>query len=326
MLVARRMLILTAIFASANLGTAQNFRIGDTTFSRSTISGSVTAISTGVITVKTATQPASVIVSDQKLAELLRPIQQQEASPPRVEIVVTGSADPSFLARDQFVTFTAELQGGKSEQEVTELTLFTPTETQTLGLSSTLGGDTAATGALSGTFLVSGQVASFGKGNLTVLVPSEQGRNRRISVRVADTARIAVRAADLAFVRVGDAVSAEGFVATRDGRLPSNTLLAAKVEITLTKPLMGKGKRREPVAASERPGTDRRTSRRGKAEEEGTPQADRTQNADNLQGPKSSGIRSRSGDPSPDKLIIVDSFIVDEGSAFDEEPENASDK
>lgn len=335
----RTLCLVVACMVMASTALAQTFRIGDTTYTDSKISGTVVSSGPGWVTIQTTLAQMQIIVSDQKLAELKQPVRQPTDPPEKALVVVSGTAHPSYLVKDQFVNFTAELKNGKSVEEVKELTLFTPNETQQLGIFSTTGptdGDAANSAAATpnGTCLIAGQIAVFGKGQLMVTVPTDKGRKTKVTVKLSDSVKVSVRAADLTMAQPGDMVSAQGYIATRAGQPPQNQMLASLVEVRLVKPLMSKAKRRE-LAAAEGPGKkpSLRNARPEPPKKDPTlPMADDDPPA-GLKDPsmpekperkakpesKDSSIVASADDPSPEALIVADTFVVDETSAFDDD-------
>lgn len=316
---------------------AQSFTIGDTKYTDSKVSGTVVGVGAGWVTIQMPKGPMQIIVSDQKLAELKEPFRQPTDPPERTQVVVNGSADPSYVAKDHFVSFSAELKNGKSVAEVQELTLFTPSETQPLGVTGTAGpvdGESGAAASLpEGNCLISGQVASFGKGQMIVTVPLAKGRRSKVTVKVSATAKVGVRTADLSMAQPGDTVSAQGYIASRKGQPPQNQMLAASVEVALAKPLMSKAKRRELAAAdgaAKKP-TARNTKTEVAKKDPTLPLADNDEPpglkdpsmpekpATQKQPDRVDAADVQADDPTPETLVVTDTFVVDETNAFDDE-------
>src|SRR5690606_8991511 len=128
-------------------------------------------VGAGWIDLATPQQPMRIVVSEQRLAEIKKPISQPNDPPPVVLVAVTGQADATFLAKDLFVTFSADLKNGKLVGEPHELSIFTPTGSQKVGLSRTDGMEQEKPGPPTGRFLISGQVRGYNRGKLALVVP-----------------------------------------------------------------------------------------------------------------------------------------------------------
>ena len=179
---------------------------------------------------------------------------------------------------------------------------------------------------------------------MMVNVPTEK-RNQQLTVKVSPAAKIDVRFGDVSVAQPGDHVSAEGYVLAINGTpLPGN-LLADKLEITLSKPMMSKPAQRE-LATADKP---KRTAVRPTPREE---PAERNQDINvaadvPLRDPSmpdkpeklEKPVRGKSKpaeaedlsepeDPEPAELVIKDTFVVDQTDLAPEKatkPEKAAD-
>jgi hypothetical protein len=283
----------------------------------------------GWLVVATTTQPIRVAVNEQLLNSL-----KLQANPPQppsaVSVALLGDADLSIVQKGMGVTFSAELEQGKGTGEITELTLFTPSKATPLSLMATGGAESS--GSPTGQFLVSGEVRSFNKGQLIVLAPNEHNKPISISVAVADSAKVKSRLGDVSFAQKGDLVKIDGYLISK-ANVPTNTMLAQTVEVTLSKPLMSTQKRRE-LAANRRDSGKKSSGKSSPtrkasdaAETEGKnllPFADAESKASAVEpaakmeekAEKQAGTR-QPGDPTPAALIITDEFSVDATTLFD---------
>jgi hypothetical protein len=112
----------------------------------------------------------------------------------------------------------------------------------------------------------------------------------------------------------GDVNLAESPIATASGQAPPTSLFASSVELALAKPPVGKSRHRE-LAAADRPAA--------KYSSKLAPKPGRRADMDRA---KPSGVTPQPNDPSPDRLIIIDAFVVDEGIAFDEPSKSPHDQ
>ncbi len=317
-----RLLIGASLILSATLGHAQPIVVGDVTYSPMKTMGTVGAVGPGWIQLK-GVHTIQIVVSDQQLVELKKSTFKLGDPPIKTEITVNGKADRSFLAKDQFVTFSAELKNNKVVDEVKELTLFTPSPTHSLGITNMSGlvSDNAKTPPI-GTNLISGQIVSSSKGQLMVAVPNETGRgSMKLIVAIAESAKVDVRLGDLSLVQPGDTVSVQGYVGARNGQPPSNTMLAEVLEVTLAKPLISKTKRRE-LAIVE--GSKKKaSSRTPKEEQNSTPLAPKPGNEEPPGGLRDPSMPEKP-QASPAATAIEGSRVEDmEKSDEDEDPAEA---
>lgn len=222
---------------------AQSFEVQGVKYDLSKTMGTIGSIGPGGITIKSNVRPMQIVVSDAKLAELKKSTVKAGDPPITTEVSITGNADPSYLTKDQCVSFSADLKNGKGTAPVTELTLFTAKSPQDLSIASGDGSETGA--AINGTYLIAGQVVSFGRGQLVVTAPTDKGRKIKVTVQVPDDAKISVNIADLSVVQPGDTVAVDGYIGTPKGGQAQNTMLAETLKVTMAKPLMSKSKRRE---------------------------------------------------------------------------------
>ncbi len=270
----------------------------------------------------------SVIVSREKLAE---------AAKDRVlSATVNGDAEPSYLAKDQCVSFTAEITGGTTGTgEVDEVTIFTPNSSHPLEMMDTKPDMDDSDSAKkptnrTSTYMIAGQVQSFRDGQLIVKVPNERGRTLQIKVRLADNAVVKVHATDLSLARPGDLIDVDGFTGDPAGQVGS--LVAERVAITATKPFMN-AKRAKALAAAKAAAQlaaeqKQRKPRGGKNTADNEMDADDAVAAEMAEPaapdepvanpaapgkPATKAVSLRQpGDPPAEGIIFVDAFSVDE--------------
>lgn len=192
---------------------------------------------------------------------------QVEARPQDVSF--TGSADATFLKPGMWVQFSTRLsKRGQAPEPISDLTIFTPVEGTSVGVSSDsgFGGGGGAAAALFGedkpeenskprqkettdentVFRVAGQITKISRtGELTI-----NARGQTVKADVADDAKVSVATNDLSFLRVGDAVEIQGaYPAGQKGRAWANRVTASTAE-----PLTGpKKKTKVAPATTEKP-------------------------------------------------------------------------
>ena len=244
------LLPLAAILAVATSVNAQPFEVEGVTYNLTKTLSTIAGVGPAGIALKSSGSPSQIVVSDRKLAELKKSTIKPGDPPITTQISIVGKAETSFLAKDQYVTFTAELKNGKGVEPVTQMTMFTAKTAKDLSMIAGEGGAWAATGMPNGTFLISGQITAFGKGQMTVAAPNDKGKKVKIAVSVPVSLKIAVNIADLSVVQPGDTVDAAGYIGTPKGGQPQNIMLAETLKIALAKPLMSRVKRRELASAA----------------------------------------------------------------------------
>ena len=241
-------------------------------------------------------------------------------------VTVNGEAEPNYLGKDQFVTFSAELNSSNtSTSEVDDVTIFTPDSTHPLEMVDTKPEmDDSESGAKrpasnrTSSYLISGQVQSFRDGQLLVKAPNERGRTLQIKVRLAENAVVKVHAGDFSMARPGDMIDAEGW--THDPAGPVGTLVAEKVTINGVKPFVNVKRARAIAAAklaAEKQVRKPRPSKNAVVENE--PEADEpvmTASNDATNAPAAAKPNSlrQAGDPPAEGIILVDGFSVDGNS------------
>ena len=190
---------------------------------------------------------------------------QVEAKPQ--DIAFSGSADVSFLKPGMWVQFSTRLsKRGQAPEPISSLTIFTPVEGTSVGVSSEssfgVGGGAAA--ALFGdekpeekpkprqkedentVYRVAGQITKISRtGELTV-----NARGQTVKADLAEDAKVSVATNDLSWLRVGDAIEVQGdYVMGQKGRGRAN-----KVTASTTEPLTGaKKKTKAAPSTSEKP-------------------------------------------------------------------------
>ncbi len=251
-----------------------------------------------------------------------------------LSVTISGDAEASYLAKDQYVSFTAELTGGyTSTGEVDEVTIFTADDSHPLELMDTKpelddsesGAKRPATNRTS-TYLVSGQVQSYRDGQLIVKAPNDRGRQLQVKVRLSENAVVKVHAADFSMARPGDMIEVDGLTQDPAGQL--GTLVAEKVTITGVKPFMN-AKRAKALAAAKLAAQvaaqkqERKPRSSKNAVVESEPEADEAApvaGADAMEPaagaePTAKPVSLRqAGDPPAEGIILVDGFSVDDNS------------
>jgi len=148
--------------------------------------------------------PVMIVISKERLTAL--------KADKVLSVTINGDAETNYLGKDQFVSFSAELNGtNTSTGEVDEVTIFTPDDSHRLEMMDTKPEmDDSETGAKrpasnrTSTYMISGQVQSFRDGQLMVKAPNERGRTLQIKVRLSENAVVKVHAGDFSMARPGD--------------------------------------------------------------------------------------------------------------------------
>lgn len=152
--------------------------------------------------------------------------------PGRTSVIVSGTADVTFLRPGLVVRFTAPLDDkGNGLEELAELTLITPGPTTAPGVSSENAQDPR------GPYDVIGQIRSLKKNKLVVVAGEVQ-----VTVALAEEPKIEVKVSDVSWASVGDAVTVKGLYAG------PGQIVADLIEVKLREPLTGgkKKKKRSP--------------------------------------------------------------------------------
>lgn len=164
-------------------------------------------------------------------------------------VYVTGTATRDFLKAGLFVRFTAEKidRKGTASGAITEVALFTPTETVQPGVATDSEDNM-------GPWYVAGQIKSITKRGRAVVVAGED----TVKVDIPEDATIVLETADYSIVQEGDAISVVG----RTVKLPMGDEdigqnVAEQVEVTLAKPATGGKKPRKPRQTAEKPAEEK---------------------------------------------------------------------
>ena len=147
----------------------------------------------------------------------------------RAKVTVEGEAVVGALRPGVYVRFTADVdQRGNVQGDLTELVIFSPSESAKPGMYSNDGAGDTGEGdkADVSNYLVLGQVASYRKGKLTLAIPGSKG----VRGSVSEDVKVTVRGEDYRMARPGDKIFAKGF------HLPDQkgTLMAHEITITLS--------------------------------------------------------------------------------------------
>ncbi|MCH8923577.1 MAG: hypothetical protein IIA67_10575 [Planctomycetes bacterium] len=153
------------------------------------------------------------------------------------EVQVTGTAKADFLRRGMYIRFSAGFDAkGKSSDTIDLLTIFTPDESRKLGIfrEGFAAGDDEVGKKAGATkqFLVSGQLASFKNGIMSVVVGGT-----KVQIAVAEDAQINVDVNDASLAQKGDKIEVEGHY------FQKGAVLGKIVKIELSKPLVGTAKK-----------------------------------------------------------------------------------
>lgn len=152
--------------------------------------------------------------------------------PGRTSVIVSGTADLSFLRPGLVVRFTAPLdEKGNGVEDLAELTLITPGPTTTPGVSSENAQDPR------GPYDVIGQIRSLKKNKLVVVAGEAQ-----VTVVLAEEPKVEIKVSDVSWASPGDAVAVKGRYAG------PGQIVADLVEVKLREPLSAgkKKKKRAP--------------------------------------------------------------------------------
>jgi hypothetical protein len=150
------------------------------------------------------------------------------------KVGIVGTARPDFLKPGMLVSFTADLdkdKKGMTAEPISELSIITPSETNTPGLFPEDRENKDAT-----RFFVRGTVRSVKDGKLTVSAGGKQ-----VAGELPDDANIKLESSDLKLAQQGDEVSVDGRLVS-DYKSEGNNVVPGKVfgekiDIKLSEPL-----------------------------------------------------------------------------------------
>ena len=149
------------------------------------------------------------------------------------DVQVTGTAEPNFLRSGMYVRFSAGFDAkGKSSDVIDLLTIFSPNESRKVGIfrEGFVEGEKEADATTQ--YLVAGQLASFKKGKMIVVVGG-----RRVQIAVAEDIKIKINVSDASLARKGDKIEVRGYY------FQKGAVFGEIVAIELSKPLVGATKK-----------------------------------------------------------------------------------